>query len=275
MIGDRAILVAILMALLAAPAAAQPAQIFRARFRCCQRTRYRLRGIPTRQLHRGLPGSDAAGRAEQRSQGHDALGRALCQRIGRRQRRSKGRGMVQACRRARRPRGDVCAGHVQDVRPRRPGRPSAGGAPLGRIAPSLGNVVATYDLGLLYLQGEIVSRMSSAPRNSCAGPLTPAARKRNTRWPRFYKEGRGVEKDPEEAARLLGLAARAGQPSPRSNTASPCSTARASPGTKPPPPAFSSRRHKRTTRLPRTGWRGCTRPGAASKPTRSRPDAGT
>ena len=53
----------------------------------------------------------------------DASGRALCRRARRAAERRQGRRMVQACRRPRRPRSDVCARHVSPAGPRRPARP--------------------------------------------------------------------------------------------------------------------------------------------------------
>jgi uncharacterized protein len=74
----------------------------------------------------------------------------------------------------------------------------------------LGNVVAIYDLALLYLQGEIVQqdfiRATELMRRAADAGNPEAQYALAT----LYKEGRGMAKNPEEAARLLGLAARSG-----------------------------------------------------------------
>ena len=70
-------------------------------------------------------------------------------------------------------------------------------------AVKLGHVLAAYDLALLYLEGQSVTR----DVNRAAELMTMAAKAGNPEaqyaLATFYKEGRGVPKDLEEAARLL------------------------------------------------------------------------
>ncbi len=84
----------------------------------------------------------------------------------------------------------------------------------------------------------------------------------------FYKEGRGVPKDAARGgapARRRG--ARRATPTPRSNTPSRCSTAPASPRTKPPPATISCKAARKGSPIAQNRLAACTRPAAACRPT--------
>ena len=143
-------------------------------------------------------------------------------------------------------------------------------------AAKLGHVVAAYDLALLYLEGQVVPQDFTRAAELMRKAADAGSPEAQYALATFYKEGRGVTKDLDRSRASARPPRRArATPKPRSNTASRCSMAPASPRTKPPPPAISSRPRKRAIRSPRTGWRGCMRPAAASRPIRSRPAAGT
>ena len=75
-------------------------------------------------------------------------------------------------------------------------------------AAKLGHPDGRLRSGAALYRGPVVpAGFQAAPPNCCARPPTPAARRRNTRSARFYKDGRGVPKDMHEAVRLWALAA--------------------------------------------------------------------
>jgi uncharacterized protein len=83
------------------------------------------------------------------------------------------------------------------------------GAKLLAAAAKLGHAVAAYDLGLLYIEGQIFpldfGRAAEQFRSAAQAGLPEAQYALAT----LYKDGRGVEKDLPEAVRLLAAAARA------------------------------------------------------------------
>ena len=103
-----------------------------ARVRRSQR-RSRLRRLSARSLQDRVRSRDHARDLQQRPEGDDDAGRALRQRHGRQARLRQGRRMVSARVRGRRPRGHVRAGDDETVRPRRQGRPRAGGQASGLL----------------------------------------------------------------------------------------------------------------------------------------------
>ena len=112
--------------------------------------------------------------------------------------------MVQARRRARRPRGDVRAGDVQDERARRPGRPRRRRRGSWPRPPS--SAMSSRPM----ISRCSISKARSSPQDfaRAAELMRTAADAGNPEaqyaLATFYKEGRGVTKDLDEAARLLG-----------------------------------------------------------------------
>ena len=182
-----------------------------------QRAGPRLCGVPARLYLTAFSEATRAGRREKRSQGDDAAGRALRRRARRPQRRQEGRRMVQARRRARRPRGDVRARHVQPDRPRRPARPRRGGASSWPRRP---NSAMSSRPTILRCS---ISKARCCPQDfgRAAELMRMAAEAGNPQaqyaLATFYKEGRGVKKDPQRSRaparrrRALGLHRRRGR----------------------------------------------------------------
>ena len=140
-------------------------------------------------------------------------------------------------------------------RPRRRRHSSAAAAKLGHAA-------AAYNLALLYIEGQFPQDFTRAAEllrtaADAGNPEAQYAWRRSTRTAAAYRKTR---------ARRRGCSARArspATPTPRSNTASRCSTAPASPRTKRRRRLFRSRRRGRAARSRRTGWHACMRPDAA------------
>ena len=125
---------------------------------------------------------------QKRRQGHDAARRALRQRPRRRSRRQEGRRMVPARRRPRRSRGDVRARpcSISAGAPARANREQA--AKLLAAAAKLGHAAAAYNLGLLYLEGQLFPQDFARAAELFRAAAQPATRKRNTRSPRSTRK---------------------------------------------------------------------------------------
>ena len=113
-----------------------------------------------------------------------------------------------------------------------------GAAKLLAAAAKLGHAAAAYNLALLYLEGQLFPQDFKRAAELLRIAAQAGSPEAQYALATFYKEGRGVPKDLREAARLLAPPRSPTTPTPRSNTASRCSTAPASPRTKPPPPAI-------------------------------------
>ena len=113
-------------------------------------------------------------------------------------------------------------------------------------AAKLGHVVGAYDLALLYLEGQLVPQ----DFNRAAELMRMAADAGNPQaqyaLATFYKDGRGVRRMPKKPRACSASRRARAIPMPKSNTPSPCSTAQASPRTRAPLPAISSRRPRKS-----------------------------
>ena len=114
---------------------------------------------------------------------------------------------------------------------------------------------AAYDLGLLYLEGQLFPQDFARAAELFRAAAQAGNPEAQYALATLYKDGRGVPKDVGEAARLLGRGGARRQYRCRGRIrASRCSTAPASPRTKPRPPCCCARRRARAARSRRTGW---------------------
>ena len=111
-----------------------------------------------------------------------------------------------------------------------------------------GHVVAAYDLALLYLEGQTRSA-GFQPRRRADAPVRRRRQSAGAIRAGHVLQGRPRRDERPRKKPLVCSAPRRAPatPRPRSNTASRCSTAPASPRTRPPPPTISSRRQRRAT----------------------------
>ena len=111
-----------------------------------------------------------------------------------------------ARRRPRRPRGDVRAGDVPAARPRRPARPR-GGRQMARRRRQARPAGRRLQSGASLHRGPIVSAGFQSRRRTPSPAADAGSPEAQYALGTFYKQGRGVPKDPREAARLWSLAA--------------------------------------------------------------------
>ena len=179
--------------------------------------------------------------------------------------------LVQARRRRERPRSAIRAGHDVSPGPRNDRWIAPRRRTISRRRRSQGQIDAMYNLALLHLEGAVrppdPELRGAIPPDA---PRTPAMATPNTPSPSSTAQGLGVDAGRDPRYRLAGRRRRGSASSPRrSNTPSACSTAKASPRTKPPQRSGSNGRPMPATRSPRTGLRESSRSAPACRPLRS------
>ena len=235
-----------------------------------------LRRIPARPLQTAFKIAHAPRRARRRRQGDGAARRALRQRPRR-----------DARRRPRPPSGIGAPPIAATARPCSRWRCCAWravAAPANReeaakllaAAARLEHPLAAYNLGLLYLEGQLFPQDFARAAELFRVAAEAGSPEAQYALAILYKEGRGVQQG-RRRIRAPALPRRRSPTTPtrRSSTPSRCSTATASPRAKKAPPASCCARRTGAVRSRRTGSPTCSPPAAACPPIRSRRSSGT